>query len=403
MGIDMRLNTKAVAALALPAGKTDHIEFDDDIPGFGLRLRASGARSWVFQYRLGSKQRRMVLGSASAVPVGAARETAGKLHAQVKLGADPAMDKIHAVERASETVGALVEKYLAARKPALRARSFDEVSRHLTKHAKPLHRLPITAVSQRTVSELLGTVANDSGDVASNRLRAALAAFFGWAIREGIRLPEGNVASNTNKREEKPRERVLKPEELRAIWNACRDDDYDDVIRLLILTGQRKREIGELRWDEVHDDQIILPAERTKNKRTHVVPLSEPAKAILAPLRSDAVCAFGRFGTGFSGWSMAKAKLDARIVEQAGKPLPHWTPHDLRRTVATGMADLGIQPHIIEAVLNHVSGHKAGVAGIYNRSTYDREKRDALNLWAEHVMAIVEGRAAIVVPLKRGA
>ena len=104
--------------------------------------------------------------------------------------------------------------------------------------------------------------------------------------------------------------------------------------------------------------------------------------------------------TGFSGWGKAKEKLDERVAE-AKKPLEHWTVHDLRRTVATRMAELGVQPHIIEAVLNHVSGHKSGVAGIYNRATYDKEKREALNLWAEHVMARVEGRKTVVVRMRR--
>jgi integrase len=415
----MRLTTKTVAALTLPPGKQDHIEFDDAVPGFGIRLRASGSRTWLFQYRIGAKQRRMALGSVSAIPVGAARETAGKLHAKVKLGEDPATDKANAISQASETFEAVAKQYLTARKPALREQSFSAVERHLMLHAKSLHRLPLTAVSQRNISDVLRDIANGSGDVASNRVRASLAAFFSWAIREGFRLPEGNPAANTNKREERTRERVLKPEELRTIWNACQDDDYGNIIKLLMLTGQRASEISELRWSEVQNDQIVLPAARTKNNRVHVVPMSEPVRAMLAPLRSDSVCVFGRFGTGFDGWSRSKRTLEARFAE----PLPHWVPHDLRRTVATGMADLGVQPHIIEAVLNHVSGHKAGVAGIYNRSTYDREKREALNLWAEHLMAVVVPlsgsgkpntdrilrlyqammRTAAVVPLKRGA
>jgi integrase len=396
----MRLTSKTAAALTVPAGKTDHIEFDDDIPGFGLRLRASGVRSWIYQYRIGRQQRRMFLGSAGAIPAAAARETAGKLHAQVKLGGDPAIDREHAIRRAGETVEGVARRYLEFRKPALRHRSYLEIERHLSLHAKPLHRLPVTAVTQRDVSDLLNSIAKVSGDVASNRVRSSLSAFFGWAIREGFRLPEGNPAANTNKREESPRDRVLKPEELKAIWSAC-TGDYGNIVRLLMLTGQRLREIGELRWREVHDDEIILPADRTKNNRLHTVPLSKLVSAILTALRSDAVYVFGRDGTGFSGWSKAKQRLDFRIAEQTGKAIEHWTLHDLRRTAATGMADLGVQPHIIEAVLNHVSGHKAGVAGIYNRSTYDREKREALNLWAEHLMAVIEGRAATVVPLKR--
>jgi integrase len=168
-------------------------------------------------------------------------------------------------------------------------------------------------------------------------------------------------------------------------------------VKLLILTGQRAAEIGGLQWDEIHDEEIVLPSARTKNKRTHIIPLSDPARAILNQFQAN-----GRshvFGyadaTGFDGWGYAKRNLDASV------DLEHWTIHDLRRTVATRMAELGVQPHNIEAVLNHVSGHKGGIAGVYNRATYDREKREALNLWAEHVMALVEGRKAVVVPIKR--
>jgi integrase len=398
----MRLTVKSADDLKLPIGKTDHIVFDDDITGFGIRLRDGGSRTWVYQYRIGSKQRRMVLGSAKSVPLKLARENAGKLEAKVRLGGDPAMDKETARQEADNTLGALVDKYLEARKSVWRPRSEIEVRRHLTNHARPLHRLPITSVGQRDVATLLGSIANNSGNVTSNRVRASLYAFFGWVIREGVRLPEGNVVSYTNVREEKSRDRVLSDAELKAIWAACLDDYSGAIIKLLMLTGQRVNEIAALRWDEVHDDQIVLPAERTKNDRAHIVPLSDAAKAILTAFNGRGrICVFGRDDTGFQGLGYAKPRLDARIAKANGKPLPHWTPHDLRRTVATRMADLGVQPHIIEAVLNHVSGHKGGVAGIYNRATYDKEKREALNLWAEHLLAVIEGRKAVVVPMKR--
>jgi integrase len=383
----MRLTVKSVAALGLPRGKSDHIEFDADISGFGVRLRAGGSRTWIYQYRIGSKQRRMVLGSANSVPLALARENASQLEAKVRLGGDPAMVKETARRDADKTFGALVARYLESRKSEWRPRSEREVTRHLTLYAKPLHRLPITAVSQRDVADLLSGVAKDAGNVTSNRVRASMAAFLGWIIREGIRLPEGNVAAYTNKREERSRDRVLSDAELKTIWHACPANDYGAILKLLMLTGQRAGEIAALRWSEIHDDQIVLSAERTKNARTHVVPLSEPAKVILAAFTAKGrSCVFGRDNRGFCGWSTAKESIDARIA------LAHWTPHDLRRTVATRMAELGVQPHVIEAVLNHVSGHKGGVAGIYNRATYDKEKREALNLWAEHVTALV-GRA----------
>ncbi len=397
----MRLTVKTADGLKLPRGKIDHIEFDDDIPGFGVRLREGGSRTWIYQYRIGSKQRRMVLGSAKSVPLALARENASKLEAKIRLGGDPAMDKQTARRDADNTFGALVGRYLEERKSEWRPRSEAEIRRHLVVHAKPLHRFPIAAVSQRDVASLFTDLAKGAGDVTSNRVRASVCAFLGWIIREGIRLPEGNVASYTNKREEKSRDRVLSDRELRTIWTACLDDDYGAVLKLLMLTGQRANEIAELRWDELHDDQIALPAERTKNHRAHIVPLSEATKAILTAFSSkDRTYVFGRDDTGFQGWSKAKEKIDARVAE-AGANLPHWTPHDFRRTVATRMAELGVQPHVIEAVLNHVSGHKSGVAGIYNRATYDKEKREALNLWAEHLLAIIEGRKAVVVLMKR--
>jgi integrase len=397
----MRLTIKSADDLKLPVGKNDHIVFDDDITGFGIRLRESGSRTWIYQYRIGSKQRRMVLGAVKSVPLKLARENAGKLEAKVRLGGDPAMEKETARQEADNTFGELADKYLEARKSEWRPRSEIEVRRHLTNHTKSLHRLPITSVGQRDVAALLGSIANNSGNVTSNRVRASLYAFFGWVIREGIRLPEGNVVSYTNIREEKSRDRVLGDAELKAIWAACLDDHSGAIIKLLMLTGQRVNEIAALRWDEVHDEQIVLPAERTKNDRSHIVPLSDAAKAILTACNGkDRICVFGRDDTGFQGLGYAKPRLDARIAEANGKPLPHWTPHDLRRTVATRMADLGVQPHIIEAVLNHVSGHKSGVAGIYNRATYDKEKREALNFWAAHLLAVVEGSPRKIVPLR---
>ncbi|MGB9389800.1 MAG: tyrosine-type recombinase/integrase, partial [Xanthobacteraceae bacterium] len=147
--------------------------------------------------------------------------------------------------------------------------------------------MPIAAISQRNIANLLNAIAKDAGDVTANRVRGSLCALFGWAMREGIRLPEGNVAALTNKREEKSRDRVLSDSELRTIWNACLDDDYGAILKLLTLTGQRAGEIAELRWDEVGDEQIRLPANRTKNGRPHTIPLAEPVKMILSRFNRD--------------------------------------------------------------------------------------------------------------------
>jgi len=399
----VNLTVKKIAELKLPPGSNDAVFWDDDIAGFGIRIREGGSRTWIYRYRRGSKQRSMRLGSAKSVPLSIARKNASDLEAEVRLGGDPALKNQTADLNADNTFGVLANQYLEARKSKWRPKSHAQNQRHLLKYAKPLHRLPITAVSQRNVANLLNTITEESGEATSNRLRSTLCSLFGWVIKEGIRLPEGNVASYTNKHQEKSRDRVLTDAELKVIWEACPESDFGAIIRLLVLTGQRANEIGGLQWDEVHDEQIVLPSQRTKNKRTHIVPLGDSARAILSQFRKDGrTHVFGRVDSaGFDGWGFAKRTLDGRIAK--AKPLAHWTVHDLRRTVATRMAELGVQPHIIEAVLNHVSGHKGGIAGVYNRATYDKEKREALNLWAEHVMALVEGRKATVVPMKKGA
>jgi integrase len=202
--------------------------------------------------------------------------------------------------------------------------------------------------------------------------------------------------TGTDKAPEVSRERVLADAELAAIWRSLPANQYGDIVKLLLLTGQRREEIGGLRHSEVDLDASVirLPASRTKNKRPHEVPLSPIARDILAAHRpngnstADTVTSVGRAAAtgrfarvgntvtifGVAGWAKRKAALDRRL----GPSFPHFVLHDLRRTAATGMAELGVAPHIIEAVLNHVSGHRAGVAGIYNRARYTDEVRDAL-------------------------
>src|SRR5262245_33805125 len=401
----MKLTVSRVSALRLPPGKTDHIAFDDDVPGFGVRLREGGNRSFVFQYKVGDRQRRLTLGAVSAVPFEKARKTARNLYHRVKLGEDPASDKAEAKAKLAETLGATVRLYLVRQKSRLKPRSLVEVERHLLVHLKPLHSLPLATIERRTIANRLSEIEQASGNRTRNMVRATLHAMYAWAIQEG--MAEFNPVTGTSRAPEKSRDRVLSATEIKVIWNALPDDHFGTIIKLLALTGARANEIAALRWDEVHDNMIVLPAERTKNSRSHAIPLSEPARAILAvqPRRANAdgktrELVFG-FGEGtFAGWGKCRERLNERITKATGKALPHWTPHDLRRTAATMMAEIGVQPHIIEAVLNHVSGHRAGVAGIYNRASYEREKAVALDLLAEHLTAIVKGRKSKVIPLR---
>jgi integrase len=387
----MKLTAAGVRALALKGGATEAIVFDGEVPGFGVRLRSGGSKTFVFQYVLGSKQRRLTLGPVSALDLAKARATAKDLYAAVRLGRDPAGEKQRAKLKASETFAAIATHYLRHQQARLRPRSYDQVKRHLSTYAKPLHRLQIEMVTRRDIAACLASVRANSGDVTGNRTRATLSAFYSWAMAEG--LAETNPVAGMNRSEERPRERVLDATELRLVWNHLHDDDFGAIMRLLMLTGQRANEIAGLRWSEIRGDMIALPGERTKNHRAHTVPLSRAALDIIArqQQRAGRDLIFGAATGQYNGWNYSMTALNKRIAEAAGQSLPRWVPHDLRRSFATHAAEIGIQPHIVEAILNHIGGHKAGVAGIYNRSSYEREKRQALDMWAAHLTATVEG------------
>lgn len=397
----MKLSAQAIRDYRPPAGKSDHIVFDEDLSGFGLRYR-DGRKTWVFQYAFGTGESRvnarMTLGEYPALPPAKARETAQDLYAKVRLGQHPAADKKVSRGEARNTFGRLVRDYLEFKQSELRDASYVEVERYLNRYAKALHGLPATAIDRKRIADFLDSIARHSGPVSANRARTSLSALFAWAMRKG--LHDSNPVVATETRKEKSRHRVLTDPELSTVWNMLGDGDYADILRLLILTGQRAREIADLRWSEIDFDRdlISLPPERTKNARPHEVPMSGAVRDILKARTGTRDFVFGVGAGGFSGWTRCKERLDRRIGDELGKPLPHWTVHDLRRTAATRMVDLGEGPHIVEAVLNHVSGHR--VAGIYNRSLYKAEKAQALSKWATHVLAVAKGKKSNVTPIR---
>jgi len=400
----MKLTITSVRSLTLPKGQMDKTYFDDDLPGFGVRVRAGGSKTWIVQYKVGARHRRMPLGSVGTLDLSKARATAKDLLAAVRLGRDPFAEKIETRAKITETFGALLPRYLARQRARLKPRTLQETERHLESHARSLHARAVHAIDRRAVAALLAEIAETSGPVAANRVRASLSTYCNWLLREGMLL-DSNPVSYTNRQPEKGvRERVLKAEELWQIWHALEQDQYGNIVKLLALTGARRDEIGGLRWSEVDLERalITLPSQRTKNKRPHEIRLSSAALTILAgqprrllPDGSPRDHIFG-FGTsGFSGWSKAKHELDERILaarKAAGKaePMQPWRLHDLRRTVSTAMHDeIGIMPHVVEAVLGHIDGHRRGVAGVYNRAAYTTQKAEALAQWADHLGVIV--------------
>jgi integrase len=378
----MRLTDSTVAALKVPRGKSEIIAFDDSFPGFAIRVRRGGSKRFIYQYKINGSNRRYTFKEAN---VKRARAAAQVLAAKVTLGSDPALEKEAAHDAAGDTFKRCLDRYLARPPGKRRERTLQEIRRHLERNLAPLHRLHIKNIDRRRVADELLRLTAENGAVQSNRTRASLSAFLNWCIGEGYL--DVNVAAQTNKHEEVARRRVLEDRELRTIWRALPEQgDYRDIIRLLILTAARLREISELRWSEVDLDKatITLPPARTKNHRQHIIPLSAPALEILkGRARGERELVFGTGVRGFSNFSKSKRLLDERAKLKAP-----FIVHDLRRSTATGLAKL-VQPHIVECVLGHTGGFRAGVASTYNLHAYEDEKRHALDLWGEHISGLV--------------
>jgi integrase len=385
----MKLDSKTIAALTLD-GKRDVIHFDDAMPGFGFRLRLSGGklqRSWVVQYKRGNKSRRITLGRAEVLGAEVARAAAKKALAQVSLGGDPQAERQERRAKGRHSLLSEIDRYLAAKQA--RPRTLIELRRYLTGPAfKPLHGMPVDVVARKDVADRLVDIERESGSIVAARARAALNTFFGWAMQMGIaeRNPVvGTIQPNAGE----PGDRVLSDDELRRIWLACGDGDHGRIIQLLILLGARRQEVGGMRWSELdplEDGRWRLPAARSKNGRAHTWPLLPMVLDIIkgVPRMVSRDYLFGVRADGFRSWHAAKRTLDQR----AG--VTGWMVHDLRRTVATRLNDLGVLPHVVEQILNHQSGHRRGVAGIYNKSPYEREVRNALALWEDHIRTLVE-------------
>jgi integrase len=276
--------------------------------------------------------------------------------------------------------------------------------------------MKVCEIGRRDIMEVLQAVAVASGPTSANRVRAHLSAAWTWALRAGECEGDNPVAFTPKPATERARDRVLSDKELALIWRCTgAASDYERIVRLLMLTAARREEVGGMAWAEVRlsgggRGVWTIRSARSKNGREHELPLTALAVAQLPPAGERALL-FGREDeTSFSGWSAAKARLDLamgrelarQFREREGRdPAPcevalkPWRLHDLRRTFATWSNEHGIAPHIVEAVLNHVSGARAGVAGVYNHAAYREQKGAALNAWSAHVSGLTSKDIAI--------
>jgi len=387
-----KLTDRFVANVTIDV-RTDY--FDTQLSGLSLRVSPTGTKTWNLIYTRESDEsrQRVKLGRYPAVGLEAARKKALKAMTAAADGEDPAEAK--SARRTALTVeelGALYIKIYA--KP--NKKTWQEDERILKAEVYPeIGRMKGVAVKRRDVIGIIDSKAEAGARAQSRNILAVVRKMFNWAVEDGY-LTISPIAGVKPRGKPTRRDRILTDAEVKGAWGALGEVAISpvtaDVLRLLFLTGQRSGEVCGMRKSEVDLEKSVwtIPGERAKNELTHVVPLSPQSLQIVtaAVVRADEdpdAPLFTRTGEPLESNAIAQA---VRLKLQASKE--RWTPHDIRRTVATGMANLGIMPHIIEAVLNHISGFKAGVAGVYNRATYEVEKRDALLRWARHVSNIVQ-------------
>ena len=402
----MHLNRTTVPQLKLPAGKKEITFWDDEIKGFGLRLREGGASRWIVQFRNNSGvQRKLTLAQIPLSSVDQARAAAERAIRNIADDRDPQAEKValrktRAVEKFKVTD--LLKLYLPDSKQRLRPSSYDEVERHLQVIWAPIHGIPAGKLDSRHIAQELDKIAKARGLITANRARSSLSAMMGWGIEKGH--IESNPVINVAKalKREPQRDRVLTDDELADVWGCCADDDFGRIIRLLILTAARREEVAGMRWPELDLSRGSwqLPAERVKNGRSHLIPLLPAAVSILQTVdrREKRELLFGDGEGSFAGWSKSKARLDEAIAarrrkaaaEKGQEPvvMPAWRIHDLRRSAATGMARLGISIAVIERALNHVSGEFKGIVAVYQRHDFQREVSQAFEMWGKHVVSL---------------
>jgi integrase len=400
-------------AKPLTDGKqTDY--FDSLTKGLCLTASASTRTFYLIYTKPGDgKRARMKLGRYPEMELATARERARETRAGLDNGKDPIIEK-RAVA-ASQTVADLVDNYIT--RHAATKRTADAIGRRLRKNVKDVvGGVKLAELHRRDITRCIDAVTDRGAHVEANRVFEDLRAMLRWAKGRGD-IDADLIGGMKKPTETAPRDRVLDAEEIAAFWNALPGADMREstrrVLRLCLVTGQRVGEVSGMTRDEIDLDKAIwtIPAERAKNKTEHVVPLSEMALGIIRDQLADNAALAARKGREVPAWIFpgpgARAPVTGHAIAKALKReeaqdgtifgLQAFTPHDLRRTMATHMEELGVSPFIIGHALNHVSITKASVTSrVYARYDYGREKREALELWAERLKGIIAGKDNVV-------
>lgn len=384
---------------------------DGKVTGLYFVIQPSGAKSWALRYRVAGKTVKLTLGAYPALDLAAARRKAEEARGAVAAGKDPAAEKraVRETQKAAEgedaervaaVAASFIERHAKRNQGAAWA---HETERLIVKEIIPaLGSKRLSEIKKPDIHAMLDRIA-DRAPIMANRVKAVCNRLGNWAVERGIveRNPfEGIKAPSA----EQSRDRVLDDDEIKLTWRAFEAIGwpFGSLFQLLLVTGARLNEIAGARWSEIdlETKTWTIAASRSKNGVQHVIPLSDAAIEIIKSLprigeRRDGGFVFTTTGkTPVSGFSKAKEAVDQSMAEDRSEAVPRWTLHDLRRTAASGMAGIGVPPHIVEAVLNHKSGTIKGVAAVYNRYSYATEKRAGLDAWARRLETIVSHSAA---------
>jgi integrase len=386
----LRFTTRNIGALPLPSKPQQLDYFDSDLAGFGIRISYGGRRTWFAMYRHARTRRRMTLGTYPAVTLADARKKAKAAIGQASDGKDPAGERRAQLEvgTVKQLVGRYIEDYAKEHK-----RSWKNDKRMLEQEIVPtLGRMRLPDVTRRDVKAVLKAITKRGAPVVANRTHEVVRKMFNYAIDE--ELIAANPAARIQRNAESSRERVLTNDEIRALWGALDAEGAPiaAVLRLLLITAQREGEVSTMSWSDIDFEERwwTIPAERAKNGLAHRVFLSDQALRVLEPLRlkpKHKVWVFPRrVGEGPATRNLiAKPLLDIRRVAKLGDI----RPHDLRRTAASLMTGMGISRLAVAKILNHVEG---GVTAVYDRHSYDPEKKHALEAWGRRLDVILAAK-----------
>src|SRR6516162_6538714 len=393
----IKLTKSSIDALPMPS--SDVVYWDSGCPGFGVKVTPKGRKVFIVLYRTGgagSKLRKYTIGPFGRVTLHQARIAAQKVFAAKLEGRDLAAEKREARRRVvADRVEDLLETFIVQQ--VSQNRSAYEISRLLRREmGKPWTGRSIHEITKRDVVEVISSIEQRGAPSTANKTLKVIKTFLRWCVGRAVldRSPAEGVPMPTK---EIARDRILSDDELARVIIAARKigGPYGGIVELLALTGQRREEVARSSWEEMDFESLTwtLPGARTKNGKPHIVHLSDPAIAVLNGVRKETKYIFSTTGEApFQAFSAAKHELD----EASG--VTGWRLHDLRRTCVSGMARLGVPPHVADKILNHQAGTISGVAAVYQRHNFLAERGNALNSWGNHVAQIVcqaAGRADI--------